>query len=331
VAKWQFTKGLHDLGNGCWAYLQPDGGWGWSNAGLIVDGDETLLVDTLFDLPLTAEMLATMRDAVPAAANIGTLLNTHANGDHCNGNQLVEGARIIATAGAAHAMTEERPERLIGMLAAADRDSPGGQLMHEAFGPFDFTGIRLTPVDETFERELTLNVGDKTVRVIDVGPAHTGSDSLVFVEGQRTVYTGDILFSGGQPAIWAGPIGNWVRACDVILDADVETIVPGHGPISTKAEVADFRDYLVFLRDEARARYDAGMTFDQAAFDIDLGRFDHWREPERIVTNMMTLWGEFSGTRPVMESRDTWNLMARARREQQARHADCPHCAGAHA
>ena len=67
MAKWQFTKGLHDVGNGCHAYLQPDGGWGWSNAGLIVDGDKSLLVDTLFDLKLTREMLATMRDAVPAA------------------------------------------------------------------------------------------------------------------------------------------------------------------------------------------------------------------------------------------------------------------------
>ena len=53
MAKWQYTKGLHDLGNGCFAYLQPDGSWGWSNAGLIADRDQTLLVDTLFDLKLT--------------------------------------------------------------------------------------------------------------------------------------------------------------------------------------------------------------------------------------------------------------------------------------
>ncbi|MGY8958581.1 MAG: MBL fold metallo-hydrolase, partial [Alphaproteobacteria bacterium] len=44
------------MGNNAYAYLQPDGGWGWSNAGLIVDGDEVVLVDTLFDLKLTAEM-----------------------------------------------------------------------------------------------------------------------------------------------------------------------------------------------------------------------------------------------------------------------------------
>ena len=75
MAKWQYTKGLHDLGNGCLAYLQPDGSWGWSNAGLIVDGSENLLVDTLFDLKLTRQMLNEMRDKVPSARKIKTLNN----------------------------------------------------------------------------------------------------------------------------------------------------------------------------------------------------------------------------------------------------------------
>jgi len=57
-----YVHGLHDLGNGGYAWLQPDGGWGWSNAGLVVDGDACLLIDTLFDKPLTATMLSAMRD-----------------------------------------------------------------------------------------------------------------------------------------------------------------------------------------------------------------------------------------------------------------------------
>ena len=97
------TAGGH-IRRGCtiWATrstptCNPTAAWGWSNAGLIVDGDEALLIDTLFDLRLTGEMLDTMRRQVPAARNIGTVVNTHANGDHCWGNELVAGATIIAS------------------------------------------------------------------------------------------------------------------------------------------------------------------------------------------------------------------------------------------
>src|SRR5580704_6739916 len=112
MPKWQFTRGLKDICNGLWAYLLPDGSWGWSNAGLITDGDRSLLVDTLFDLKLTAEMLATMRRTTPAANRIDTLVNTHSNGDHWYGNSLVEGAEIVASASAAAEMLELSPAAL---------------------------------------------------------------------------------------------------------------------------------------------------------------------------------------------------------------------------
>src|SRR6202045_537603 len=100
-----FTKGLHELGNGCYAYLQPDGSWGWSNAGLLADSGQSMLVDTLFDLPLTRQMLDAMRRAEPAAARIGSVVNTHSNGDHTFGNRLVEGAEIIASRACAEEMS----------------------------------------------------------------------------------------------------------------------------------------------------------------------------------------------------------------------------------
>ena len=95
--RWNYTKGLKDLGNGLHAWLQPDGGWGWSNAGLITDGDQSLLVDTLFDMHLTADMLKAMQDATGLKPrDIGTIVNTHANGDHCLGDQLSRNGRSAA-------------------------------------------------------------------------------------------------------------------------------------------------------------------------------------------------------------------------------------------
>ncbi|MYE83146.1 MAG: MBL fold metallo-hydrolase, partial [Gammaproteobacteria bacterium] len=114
-----FEHGLHDLGSGGYAWIQPDGGWGWSNAGLIVSEGEALLVDTLFDVPLTAEMLKAMRAAEPAANDIGTLVNTHANGDHCNGNELVADAEIISSQATADELANDSPERLAEMIRRA--------------------------------------------------------------------------------------------------------------------------------------------------------------------------------------------------------------------
>jgi cyclase len=325
MAKWQYTKGLHELGNGCWAYLLPDGGWGWSNAGLVTDGGESLLVDTLFDLKLTAEMLAVMRDASPAAADIETLVNTHANGDHTFGNQLVKGARIVTTKSVGEAMEHEDANHILAMMEEADAHGEAGRFMREVFAPFEFRGITLPPATDTFEGTLDIKVGSKTVHLVDVGPAHTASDVLAFVPEDKVVYTGDILFVGGHPAIWAGPVKNWVKACDLILGWDVDTIVPGHGPISGKDAVRAFRDYLEWIQIEGRKRYDAGMTFEEAAFDIDLGPFDHWGDAERMVPNMMTLYGEFSGERPVATFADIWGGMARyyARRKSHKADAVC--------
>ncbi len=92
------------MADGVWAYLQPDGGWGWSNAGLVTSNDQSLLIDTLFDLRLTAEMLDAMRGVTPAAARIDTVVNTHANGDHCYGNALVADSVIISSARCAEEM-----------------------------------------------------------------------------------------------------------------------------------------------------------------------------------------------------------------------------------
>lgn len=296
MSKWSYTKGLHDLGNSVYAYLQPDGSWGWSNAGIITDGDESLLIDTLFDLRLTQEMLDTMRKSIPAAAHIDMLVNTHANGDHCFGNQLVADAQIIAsTRTAEEMMTGVSPAQLAALLKQAPVLGQIGEFVGRIFAPFAFDNITVTPAKKTFEGTLNLKVGDKEVRLIEVGPAHTQGDTLVHIPADRVIFTGDILFVGGHPIIWAGPTSNWIRACDLILSLDVETIVPGHGPITDKQAVAEIKGYFEYIFDEARKRYEAGMPALEAAKDIPLDRYASWTDGERIAANVMSIYHELSG------------------------------------
>jgi glyoxylase-like metal-dependent hydrolase (beta-lactamase superfamily II) len=290
-----YTLGLHELGDGCFAYLQPDGGWGWSNAGLIVGEGESLLVDTLFDLDLTAAMLDAMAPVMDDAP-IGTVVNTHANGDHCYGNGEVVRRRpdveIVASTATAHEMVDVPP----AMLAALNQ-APGevGELFRSFFGAFHFDGIELVVPTTTFDRRLDVVVGGRLVELIEVGPAHTAGDTIVHVPDARTIYTGDILFIGGTPIVWAGPLSNWVAACDLMLALDVDTVVPGHGPLTDTAGIVAVRDYLAFVDAEATQRQAAGMDAFDAARDIGrlLGvdeRFREWGEFGRIAVNVETVY-----------------------------------------
>ena len=288
-----YSLGLHEIGNDCYAYLQPDGGWGYSNAGLVVGNGQSLLVDTLFDLKLTASMLESMK-AVTASAPIGTVVNTHANGDHCYGNQLVKDANIVASAATAHEMTEVPP----AMLAALNK-APGevGDLFRSFFGDFEFDGIDLALPTQTFTGQLTVKVGERDIELIEVGPAHTAGDTIAYVPSARTVYTGDILFIGGAPVVWAGPLENWIAACDLINSLDVDVVVPGHGPLTDKAGVSRVREYLSFVLAEASARQEQGMDAFDAAREICadiLGdpnkSFATWKEFGRISVNVDTVY-----------------------------------------
>jgi cyclase len=149
--------------------------------------------------------------------------------------------------------------------------------------------------DLGFTGEKTLRVGDKDVVLIEMGPAHTAGDTIVHVPADRTVYTGDILFIDGTPVMWAGPIGNWLKACDRILAMDVETIVPGHGPTTDKTGVRRMQSYLAHIDLETRQRHAAGMKSWDIAQDIALAEFGAWEDAERIAVTVDTIVREIEG------------------------------------
>jgi glyoxylase-like metal-dependent hydrolase (beta-lactamase superfamily II) len=289
--KARYEPGVAGFGNGSFAYMQPDGGWGLSNTGLVTDSGEALLIDTCFDYAHTRAMLEGFRKS--SDARIRALFNTHHNGDHCYGNALVEGAEILATEKACESMGHELPAMLAGLMKAAPGMGLTGEYFLHAFGRFEFGDIVPKVPDTTFTGRFTKHVGAKSIELIEVGPAHTGGDAIAYVPQDRAVFTGDILFIEGHPIIWTGPIGNWIAACEMIESLDVETIVPGHGPLTDKNGVARLRHYLTYIRDEAKKRYHSGMGAFEAARSIALDDFANWGDAERIAVNTATLYREF--------------------------------------
>lgn len=291
-----FEKGLFEVADRVHAYMQPAGNWGYSNAGLVVGDGMSALVDTLFDLRLTADMLAAMSPRIDSN-HLSTVVNTHANGDHCYGNQLVAGAGvdIISSVPALREM-EAVPPAVMVSLMSADLPPVLRRFLDAAFGPFAFEGIDLIPPTRTFSGELELNIGGRRMTLLEVGPAHTGGDVIAWLPDDGVVFTGDILFIGGTPIMWAGPISNWILACERIDALGASVVVPGHGPITDLDGVREVAQYLRFVRDGVTRRHDAGMSPDEASRDLDLEingtRFNGWTDRERLVVTVHNTWRE---------------------------------------
>lgn len=290
------------LGGGCHAWVQP-GGWGLSNAGLITGRGESLLVDTLMDVRLTRDMLAAQADAV-AGGPITRLVNTHGNPDHWFGNQLLAGAEIIAAEATAREMRAVGPREVLAMRST-------GRFADEVFGRFALDEVVPTYPNRTFDGRLDLDVGGIPVRLIDVGPAHTEADVVVHVPEARTVFTGDIVFAGSTPVIWAGPLRNCLKACQLLLDLHVDTVVPGHGPVCGPEAVRAMRRYLEFVQAEASRRFAAGMSAADAVADIDLGPFAGLGEPERLAVNVRAVYRELDPTLPALAGPQAFACMGK--------------------
>jgi glyoxylase-like metal-dependent hydrolase (beta-lactamase superfamily II) len=296
-----YARGLTQVGETTYAFLQPDGGWGWSNAGLILGAQEAVLVDTFFDLPKTQELLESVRTVTDRP--IRTLVNTHHNGDHCWGNQLVEGATVVGH----HACRTEllagtAPSLLAGLAQAGEENGAAGYLSR-AFAPFDFGGITLVPPTVTFEDKLSLHLGESEVRLEYFGPCHTLGDIVAWVPYDRVLYAGDLAFIGSTPLVWEGSLVNWIETVESLLAFDPVAVVPGHGPITDAAGLRAMQAYLEHVVSEGSKLKERGLSPIEAAQEINIGSFVEWKDSERLVLNLMRLWLELDG-KPATERID---------------------------
>jgi glyoxylase-like metal-dependent hydrolase (beta-lactamase superfamily II) len=247
-----------------------------------------------------------------AAAPIRTLVNTHGDGDHWFGNELVAGREIVATdAAVAHEMRAVTPGSMVALrrlgssLALAGRSRipypardavrASGRFLRDWLAPYEHRGISPTRPTRTFSGRLELDVGGRTVELIEVGPAHTHGDLIVHVPDARVVFAADVAFIGSTPVMWAGPLEGWLRALDTIEALEPEVIVPGHGPVTDVAGLAPLRAYWSYLDDTASPRLAAGQPAASVArklvtaSDYSTQPFASWECPERALINVHTL------------------------------------------
>src|SRR5574341_1193442 len=222
------------------AMLQGLGG----NIGVAVGPDGVFLIDDQY-APLTEKITAAIRALSPAP--IRFLINTHWHGDHTGGNENLGRAGVLIVA---HENVRRRMsvEQFIAAFNSRTPPAPAAAL----------------PV-VTFTDTVTVYLNGDSVVVFHVAPAHTDGDAIIYFRHANVIHAGDTYFNGRYPFIdvsSGGSVDGMVAAADRMLAlANAETkIIPGHGPLSNRAELQAYRDMLATVRDRVRRAIAAGQT-----------------------------------------------------------------------
>jgi cyclase len=272
---------LHEVADGVFAYIQPDGSWWINNTGFLVGERGVISIDACSTVRRTRaylDMIATV-----TKQPVRTLVNTHHHGDHTFGNHLFGGATIVGHEGTRTGILDW----------GAPRSAP-------YWTDVDWGDVILEPPFLTYTDAVTLWVNDHRADVRHVGtPAHTTNDSIVWLPGHRVLYCGDLLFNGGTPFLVQGSIAGAIHVLEEVLKPlDAETIVPGHGAVTGPPLIDDVLGYLHFVQDNARAGRDAGLSPLDTARELDLGEYANLLDAERIVGNLHRAYAELDGAPP---------------------------------
>jgi glyoxylase-like metal-dependent hydrolase (beta-lactamase superfamily II) len=230
--------GLTKIAENVFAYVgEPDAGPKRSfaaNAGLVIGDDCVLVVDTLLTAKEGRRLFADIRKIT--AKPIRFVVNTHFHRDHTLGNSVFAGLGAVIVS---HSLERE------SMLAEAPKTLAG--LRQLGLGEADLRDTAVTVPHVTFSERMTIHLGKQVVELIHLGPSHTAGSSVVYLPRQKVLFAGDILFTNFHPFLGSADLLGWKRALEAVEAMDVVAIVPGHGPLSTKKDVDELREYLAIF------------------------------------------------------------------------------------
>ncbi len=203
-----------------------------SNAGIVIGDKGILVVDTLASAKEAQRFISDIRKV--SDKPIRYVVLTHNHFDHTFGNSefAALGAVILAQDNCTENMNRTFPEFLKNAKNYGMSDE-------------EAKAIRLTSPNLTFATSKRIDMGGVNVDLLFISPSHTNDSIMVSIPEEKVVFTGDILFTDYYPYMGQGDIPGWTRNLDHILNMGIDQIIPGHGPVSTKKDVADMRNYLL--------------------------------------------------------------------------------------
>ena len=233
-----------------------------SNAGFVVTGDGVVVFDAL-GTPALGKRLADFI-AQTTQQPIRRIVVSHYHSDHFYGLQALQrdGIDIWAHEAVRDYLASEAPAARL-----AER--------RQSLAPWVNARSRIVVPKRYLGEDTSFALGGLHFRVMHAGPAHTPEDLMMLVEEDQVLFVGDLAFTGRIPFVADADVSAWIGALDRVIALKPRVVVGGHGPYSTDAvaDLAQTRDYLVFLRTQISSAFEQGLDFDEAYRQIDWSRF----------------------------------------------------------
>lgn len=277
---------LQKIGPSVYAWIGVNGD---SNSGAIETPNGFLIVDA----QQTVRLAQSLRTNIEKASGrpVCRLINTHFHLDHTAGNRAFADIPILAHERTLEAMRRHLGPEKAGVWTVSDlgaklrmffgsniqelvpSDSPDGEwFLKRMCGP-DYDKIILTAPSETFADRLMLNFPSDRLRIEYWGPAHCDGDLILLLERQQVAFLGDLMFFGRVPWFGDCDLDGWIARLDKVLKLDILSVVPGHGPVATLKDVANFRILLSSVRDAVKTAIKEGASEDAAVRNIHLPQY----------------------------------------------------------
>jgi glyoxylase-like metal-dependent hydrolase (beta-lactamase superfamily II) len=251
--------------------LEGQGG----NIGLSIGDDGVIMIDDQF-APLTDRIVAAIADVTDE--EIRFLINTHLHGDHVGGNENLGNRGVLIFAN----------DRVRMRMSMAKNDNGGSTYAHVAL-----------PV-VTFSETTTLHLNGEAVHVFSVPPAHTDGDAFIHFRGSDVLHLGDVFRTNNFPYMDlsnGGRLAGTLEALGIAIGmAGPNTaIIPGHGGVSRREDVVEFRDMILVVMDRVSSLIDEGRSFAEViAADTTAEYEAKWGDPERFLRGLYPeLGGQF--------------------------------------
>jgi len=230
------------------------------NIGLSIGDDGVIMIDDQF-APLTDRIVAAISEVTDE--EIRFLINTHVHGDHVGGNENLGNGGVLIFAN----------DRVRMRMADAS------------------TAHAALPV-VTFSDTATLHVNGEEVHAFSVPPAHTDGDSFIHFRGSDVLHLGDVFRTNNFPYMDLSNGGGLPGTLDALAIAigmagPDTAIIPGHGNVSTRDDVVEFRDMILIVMDRVSALIDDGKSYAEVAAAGTTAEFEaKWGDPERFLTGL---------------------------------------------